>query len=167
MFAFRRTLRSVSRPIPCEFCGTPLARNAKAAERSRRCTSCDTLARPFLVQENPRDGAREVMISQHSGEPRRKLLELRTHSVVVFLDDAGGILALEIETKSGDRVLRWHREKGEVEYLVHSTGRSYSSCDEMIPRLGFDRDALRRDLDASRTNLRPFILYAFAAALNE
>lgn len=164
MFAFCRTRQSVARPIPCEFCGAPLLGSAKPP---RRCPACESLALPFLVMENPRDGAREVMIGQHAGEPRRKLLELRTHSVVVFVDEARGILALEIETKVGDRVLRWHRDKGQVEYLVHSTGKSYSSRDEMIPRLGFDREALRRDLALSRNNLRPALLAALEAALGD
>jgi hypothetical protein len=104
------------------------------------------------------------MINQHPGEPARKQLEFPAHTVVVFLDARGEILGLEIETKCGDRVLRWNRELGPGEFRVHNVGRSYGNRDELINERGFDHERLKRDIAAARHVLRPGILAALDAA---
>ena len=104
------------------------------------------------------------MLNQHVGDRPLKQLELATHTVVVFLDSRLAIAALEIETKQGDRVLRWNREGGRVEFRVRNVGHNYGNRDEMLPEHGFDRARLRSDIDAARHLLRPAILAALDAA---
>lgn len=100
------------------------------------------------------------MINQHTGEPSRKLVELPTHSVVVFLGPSRKIIGLEIETKAGDRVLRWRRNGGRAEYRSDEIGDGYARCAEMIATGGFDYPRLRRDIAVARVCLKPALLAA-------
>jgi hypothetical protein len=158
-----------SHPLRCEFCGAVLPavsfwRRATRIVRPPRCPACEALARPLFVFGAPQSGVREVMISQHSGEPARKQLEFPAHTVVVFLDARIEILGLEIETKAGDRVLRWSPRLGSGEFRVHNFGHNYDNRDELIRESGFDHARLASDIAAARHVLRPDILTALEAA---
>ncbi len=148
----------------CEFCGIALGTGAAAAPRA--CPSCRKLKETILLEPGKVAGVREVMINQHTGEPSRKLVELPTHSVVVFLGPNREIVGLEIETKTGERVLRWRRNGDRVEYRAEEIGGGYARCAEMIATGGFDYLGLRRDIAVARACLKPELLAALDDAAN-
>lgn len=154
-----------SRPIRCEFCGKPTTNPPPTQQRL--CPSCDALSQPLLTLHHDAFEAREVMINQHAGEPRRKLLELRNHSVVVFFSDRLEITALEIEAKGDPHILRWNQKTGGAEYLVRNLGKGYGNRDELIPQSGFDYAGLHRDLTRSRVNLTPALVHAMESILDD
>ena len=153
--------------MKCEFCSEEGAEHlALSAERKvRACVRCAPLCANILTFENNRDHAREVMIGQHQNEPRRKLLELKNHSVEVFLAESLEVVALEIESRRDRRVLKWRRDGAVREFAVNNVGRSYGNRDEMIPCAGFDVALLKGDIALSENNLHPRFRRAASACL--
>jgi hypothetical protein len=154
-----------SKAMRCEFCGESNAPSVRIyPHRSAGlCPGCAPVFACILTIENGESDAREVMINQHAGEPRRKLLELRDHYITAFLSDSLEIIALEIESKSPRMVILWRRHGMLAEFTVKNVGRSYFNRDEMIPGRGFDFDALRKDVAKSGANLQQRVRLALDA----
>ena len=149
----------------CEFCGeldAPVMR-LFPHRSAGLCRKCAPVFAGILTLKNGRLGAREVMISQHAGEPRRKLLELRNHCITVFLSESLDVTALEIESKVQRTVLRWTLGGTVSEFAVDNIGTSYFNRDEMIPGKGFDYALFHQDIEVSRKNLQPRMMAAIKA----
>lgn len=154
--------------MKCEFCGDSGAGQLALSDgrKVRACVRCAPLCANILTFENNGQHAREVMIGQHQNEPRRKLLELKNHSVEVFLEDTLEVVALEIEARRDRRVLKWRRGGAVREFVVNNAGRSYDNRDEMIPGSGFDVASLSDDIALSENNLHPRFRLAASVCLD-
>lgn len=154
--------------MKCEFCSEADAAYfaGSAVWMVRACVRCTPLCANLFTFENNRDHAREVMISQHQHEPRRKLLELRQHSITVFLSDSLEVVGMEIETRRDRRMVKWRRDGFIREFLVNNVGLSYFNRDELISAPGFDVALLKSDLELSRNNLQPRFVVASTACLD-
>ena len=152
-----------------EFCGELNAPSVrKEPDRNGAlCPRCAPLVANILTFKNGGSHAREVMISQHAGEPRRKLLEFQNHYITTFLSDSLDVIALEIESKSPRMAVRWKQGGGTAEYLIRNEGRSYDNRDEMIPLNGFDFASLKRDLEESKRNLQERVRLAIDFCIAE
>ena len=155
--------------MKCGFCSEADASFTSLPDgrQVRSCERCVPLCSLILVIENNRLNAREVMIAQHQSESRRKLLELRNHSVTAFFSGELAVVTLEIESRRDKRVVRWHQSGATKEYVVENLGRSYANRDEMIPSVGFDAQSFKTDLELSRANLQPRLIVAAEACLRK
>ncbi len=142
--------------MKCEFCGAGFTAIPWYFDfgTKRVCSKCKSVCAKILTREINQPNSREVMIGQHQFHPARKLLELKRHSITVFLSESLDVIAMEIESRVDQKILRWNIEGQIRNFEVRNIGSSYSNRDEMIPCLGFDVVRLFEDIELSRNNLQ-------------
>ena len=151
--------------MKCEFCGAGVTvfpwffdYGAKSV-----CAKCKPVCANILTIENARLNSREVMIGQHKYEPARKLLELKNHTITVFVSELLVVIALEIESRVDRKVLRWNLDGRIGRFNVRNVGSSYANRDDMIPCKDFDVDLLFEDIELSSDNLHSRVHLAISS----